>query len=243
MHVDIGLTSDALGMAMGHVRELKEVDGELKPVIVFDCLMRIKALPGRQIQLSEMRQIIYYLRDELGFRIKKVTLDGFESTDTMQQLTKKRIIGEYLSIDRNILPYHDLREAIYEGRCEFPKFMTYVRHGDVEKQEIAVTELLQLIEGTNAKIDHPDGGSKDVSDAMAGVCTTLMGDRTYRRGLSSANINSPASAEIGSTRVEVPGFSLGSSGPGGGLPSLPSMPDMGSLGSLLPTVPQHLRAR
>lgn len=243
MHVDIGLTSDALGMAMGHVRELKEVDGELKPVIVFDCLIRIKALPGRQIQLSEMRQIIYYLRDELGFRVKKVTLDGFESTDTMQQLTKKRIQGEYLSIDRNILPYHDLREAIYEGRCEFPKFMTYVRHGDVEKEEIAVTELLQLIEGTNGKIDHPDGGSKDVSDAMAGVCTTLMGDRTYRRGLSSTGIGSSASADIGSTRVEVPGFSVSSLGSEGGLPSLPSMPDMGSLGSLLPQVPQHLRAR
>lgn len=243
MHVDIGLTSDALGMAMGHVRELKEVDGELKPVVVFDCLIRIKALPGRQVQLSEMRQVIYYLRNELGFRIKKVTLDGFESTDTMQQLTKKRITATYLSIDKNILPYHDLREAIYEGRCEFPKYMTYVRHGDVQQVEIAVTELLQLIETTNGKIDHPDGGSKDVSDAMAGVCTTLMGDRTYRRGLSSSSNHSSSSADVGSTQVEVPGFPLGSPGSNGGLPSFPSMPDMGSLGSLLPKVPQHLRSR
>jgi hypothetical protein len=243
MHVDIGLTSDALGMAIGHVRELKEVDGELKPVIVFDALMRIKALPGRQVQLAEMRQIIYYLRDELGFRIKKVTLDGFESTDTMQQLTRKKIIGEYLSIDRNILPYHDLREAIYEGRCEFPRYMTYLRHGDVVQEEIAVRELLQLIEKETGKIDHPDGGSKDVSDAMAGVCTTLMGDRTYRRGLSSGVTNSPTSAAIGSTQVEVPGFSLSSTGSNGSLPSLPAMPDIGSLGSLLPSVPKHLRTR
>lgn len=245
MHVDIAYSAqgDALGMAMGHVRELKEIDGELKPVIVFDCLIRMRPLPGTQIILGDMRQVIYKLRDERNFRIKKVTLDGFESTDTMQQLTKKKILGEYLSVDKNILPYHDLREAIYEGRVEFPRFMTYMKHGDVNQVEIAVQELLQLIEKENGKIDHPEGGSKDVSDAMAGVCTTLMSDRTYRRGVGSTGTSTSSSAEIGSTGIEVPGFSVGSGSDPTALPSMPSMPNFGSLGSLLPNVPQHLRPR
>jgi len=244
MHVDIAYSAqgDALGMAMGHVRELKEIDGELKPVIVFDCLIRMRPVPGTQLVLADMRQVIYKLRDERGFRIKKVTLDGFESTDTMQQLTKKRIIGEYLSVDKNILPYHDLREAIYEGRVEFPKFMTLMKHGDSETVEIAVQELLQLIETDRGKIDHPEGGSKDVSDAMAGVCTTLMGDRSYRRGVSSGT-GSSTSAEIGSSGIEVPGFSVASGSDPMGLPKMPSMPNYGSLGSLLPNVPSHLRPR
>jgi hypothetical protein len=253
VHIDIAYSAngDALGLAMGHVREVKEIDGELKPVIVFDCLVRMRPLPGRQIILSDVRQIVYDLKYKKGFNIKKITLDGFQSTDTMQQFQKKKIMSDYLSVDRDILPYHDLREAIYEERCEFPIFMTHMKHGDINQVEIATHELLRLIEKDNGKIDHPEGGSKDVSDAMAGVVTTLMGDRTYRRGVGSTG-SSTGSADVGSgVSVEIPGFSTrdvsptGFPTPGGssGLPSMPSMPNFGSLGSLLPNVPNHLRPR
>lgn len=233
IHVDIAYSAngDALGMAMGHVRELKQVDNEIKPYIVFDCLIRMRALPGTQIILSEMREIIYHLRNDKGFRIKKVTLDGFESTDTLQQLWKKKFDTEYVSIDKQVLPYHDLREAIYEERVEFPRYMTYMRHGDVTQIEIAPQELLQLID-SGRKIDHPDGGSKDVSDAMAGVVYALMGDRQYRKGMTSSI------AATNSGTVELPGFKLDSPmGQSGDLrlPELPAMPDYGSLGSMLPS--------
>lgn len=251
-HIDIAYSAkgDALGIAIGHIRELKEVDEELKPVIVFDALIRMRPIPGTQIILSEVRQVLYDLKSERGFKIKKVTLDGFESTDTLQQLEKKKFETEYVSVDKDILPYHDLREAIYEGRCEFPRYMTYMRPGDVNQVEIAVQELLQLVVKDNGKIDHPDGGSKDVSDAMAGVVTTLMGDRRYRRGVSSTGVSSSSGA--GSGIIEVPGFRMDSplspSGPGGmpaglpGLPSLPSLPaGIGSLGGLMSSVPERFR--
>jgi hypothetical protein len=251
-HIDIAYSAsgDALGFAMGHVRELKEIDGELKPVIIFDCLVRMRPLPGTQIMLSDVRQMVYYLKDRLGFRIKMVTLDGFQSTDTLQQLQKKKIQTDYLSVDKDILPYHDLREAIYEERVEFPKFMTYMKHGDVSTVEIAVQELLRLIEKENGKIDHPEGGSKDVSDAMAGVVTTLMGDRSYRRGVGSTGVASSAFDSGADGSIEVPGFNVGSSSSDGfgssgvsGLPGMPSMPNIASLGSMLPNVPNHLRPR
>jgi len=184
VHIDIAYSADgdALGIAMGHVRELKEIDGDLQPVIVFDMLLRMRPMPGREIILGDVRKIIYHLRDDLGFNIKKVTLDGFQSTDTIQQLNKRRFDADYLSVDRNMLPYQDLRDAIYEERIEFPKYYTYMKHGDSKLVEIAYQELSRLID-TGKKVDHPERGSKDVADGMAGVCSLLAGDRQYRRGV------------------------------------------------------------
>lgn len=188
VHIDLaqgGDDGDAAGIAMGHIAEVVEVEGgEKKPVIVIDCMIRLKALPGSEIMLSDIRRIVYYLKEELGFRITKVTMDGFQSTDTMQQLRKRKYSVEYLSVDRSTLPYEDLREAIYEERLEFPPYQTFLKKGDDRKVEIAIQELQQL-QDTGKKIDHPAGGSKDVSDTLAGVCSTLMGDRRYRRGVTS----------------------------------------------------------
>ena len=99
-----------------------------------------------------------------------------------QQMRKRRFESDYLSVDRTILPYHDLREALYEERIEFPKYMTYLYPGDAKTVEIAFVELSGLTD-TGTKIDHQPNGSKDVTDAMAGVCYTLLGDRQYRRGV------------------------------------------------------------
>lgn len=187
-HIDIATSGDgdALGFAMGHIHELVEIDGEEKPYIIIDCLMRIKAPAGTEIMLQEVRQYVYNLKNDRGFRIMSATLDGFQSTDTMQQFRKRKIIPEYLSVDRSTLPYEDLRDAIYEERLEFPPYLTYLIRGADHRVEIAVKELSEL-EDTGKKIDHPAKGSKDVADACAGVVSKLMGDRNYRKGVSSAS--------------------------------------------------------
>lgn len=236
-HLDIAYSSegDALGLAMGHVPEVKEIDGELRPVIVFDFLLRLRPMPGLQLILSDIRTIIQHLREDLGFKIEKVTMDGFQSTDMMQQLQKRRVNAEYLSVDKKKLPYQDLRDAIYERRVEFPRYITHRRHGDVERVEIAVEELSQLIDA-GPKIDHPDGGSKDVSDAMAGVVHTLMGDRKYRRGVSSV---SPVSGQEQPT--DNSSFSsFFPPSPHSGL-VVPSLPVPGSLLRGAPNLPDYLR--
>jgi hypothetical protein len=181
-------------MAMGYVDAVVEVDGEKKPHIVIDCLIRIKAMPGTEILLSDVRRVIYQLKEDLGFRVYSVTMDGFQSTDTMQQLRKKRYRVDYLSVDKSTLPYEDLREAIYERRLDFPPYMTYLKKGDGELVNIAVLELSTL-QYTGKKVDHPADGSKDVADAMAGVVSTLMGDRAYRKGVTSITTASDDSEE------------------------------------------------
>lgn len=181
-HIDIATSGDGdgLGFAMGHVHEMRVVEGELKPYIIIDCLVRITAPSGREIHLGDVRRMIYTLKDDFKFKIVKVTMDGFQSTDTKQQLERHRIGTEIVSIDKSMLPYYDLREALYEDRIEFPKYMVKLRDDDTTLVEILAKELVELVD-TGMKVDHPPEGSKDVADAVAGVVYELMGDRSYHR--------------------------------------------------------------
>lgn len=223
IHVDLAYSpeGDALGMAMGHVREIVEIDEEFKPVIVFDMLLRMKAPAGGEILLQSVREIIYQLK-ERHFRIDMVTYDGFESTDTLQQLRKKRYRAERLSVDRSTLPYEDLRDALYEHRLEFPPYITYLTNDSTELTEIAVKELLGLQE-VKGKVDHPANGSKDVADAMAGVACILMGDRNFKKGV-------PVLRQKRDRELKVVGadfasqFSMDSDAPG--MPAAPSSGDL-----------------
>ena len=186
LHIDFAYSpdGDALGMAMGHVKHIIEMDGEQKPYISFDFLMRVKAAPGTEIMFSFIRQLVYELKDDLGFRIRIATLDGFQSTDTRQQFRKRRIPTEMLSVDKSKLPYEDLRDALYENRIEFPPYVTKLEISSQDEVQVAVKELMEL-EENDKKIDHPVSGSKDVADCMAAVTTSLMGDRAYSRGIRS----------------------------------------------------------
>lgn len=232
-HIDIGYASggDAAGLAMGHVREVVEVEGELKPYIVMDVLCRWMAPPGSEIMIADLRRMVYHLKDDLGFKIEAVTLDGFQSTDTVQQLRKKRYISNYLSMDKSKLPYFDLRDAIYEDRIEWPEYVVYMRPGATKKIEVVYKELSELTD-VGLKIEHPAKGSKDVADAVAGVTHTLMGDRSYRRNVRSMG-DFRANKEAGVGQRPVPRT------PGGaGI----TMPALGSLPTLsAPPLPPALQ--
>lgn len=227
-HLDLAYSGqgDALGFAVGHVREVVKIDGELKPYIVIDLLYRIQAPKGTEIFLGDVRRLIYSLRDDYKFKLDKVTMDGFESTDTKQQLKKKRIQTDFLSVDKDVLPYYDLKEALYEDRIEFPPYMVKYNRGDTKKIEILVKELTELINAGD-KIDHPPEGSKDVSDSVAGVVCTLMGDRKYHKKVTSMpdyrNERAPVGREtpLGSTTLSHPAYNGGQD-----IPAAPVPPPM-----------------
>jgi hypothetical protein len=212
LHVDIAYSGegDAMGIAMGHILKTVELDDEEKPYIVFDFLMRIRATPGSEIFLSDMRKVIYDAT-ERGFKIREVTFDGFQSQDTMQQLKKRRYKVDKVSVDREKLPYEDLRDAIYERRVEFPEYMTQVAPGNSELVEIAYEELSGLRD-TGRKIDHHPDGSKDVTDAMAAVVYKLMGDRGYKRKRLEYNTGAGRprqhnnNSDVGSTSIKLGGY-------------------------------------
>lgn len=190
VHVDVAYSAngDALALAMGHVREVSMIDGEAKPYIVIDLIYREKANPGSEIFLGKIRHIIYALRKDRRFRIDTVTTDGFQSTDFRQQMAKHRFAVDIVSVDKDMLPYSDLRDALYEDRIELPPYLVDINNeGVIERVEIAMKELTDL-KDTGRKVDHPEGGSKDVADALAGVVFTLMGDRRYHRKVRSLDL-------------------------------------------------------
>lgn len=248
IHIDNAYSpnGDCLGFAMGHICGITDSeDGESQPIIKFDLLMRIKAAAGTEIMQSDIRRIIYHLRDELGFRINKVTYDGFESTDSIQQLQKRRFNAEKVSMDKTTLPYEDLRTAIYEERLLFPPYITEWTKGQTDKLvNIALKELSEL-QDNGRKVDHPPTGSKDVTDAMAGVTYELIGDRRYRRGVVSLDA-ARARRELEKTGTEASIWGPNSNPTsdiwktGGRPPMSPEVPATFDLGIIVPT---HLRPR
>jgi hypothetical protein len=182
VHVDIAYSAqgDALGLAMGHVPEVVDVDGELKPFICIDLIMRFKAAPGTEIFLGDIRRIIYDLKDKRGFNIVTLTTDGFQSTDFRQQIERKRIHTDQVSTDKTTLPYFDLYDAVSEDRIAIPPYNVALSWEQPEPIDILFREISQLVEEGN-KIEHPPEGSKDLADAVACVVSTLMGSKRYKR--------------------------------------------------------------
>lgn len=156
IHIDLGVTKDACGIALGHNEGFNEKGNIIHYI---DLILRLQGSKEKPIQLEDVRQIIYKLT-KLGFMIGIITLDGFESIDMTQILTKRGYYVEYLSVDKNLKPYTELKNAIYEDRCNYYYHQKFI-------------EELQKVEQQGKKIDHPRLGSKDCSDAVAGCVYNL----------------------------------------------------------------------
>lgn len=171
LHIDIGLTGDAAGIAMGHVSGHKRISRyrpseghveEVLPEITCDLLLQVVPPTGGEIELADLRELIYLLSAH-GYRITAVTLDSYQSVDTIQTLKREGYVAGVQSVDRTMEPYDSLKAAIYEGRLHVPEHPVLLR------------ELRSLYKDVKRKkVDHPLKGSKDVSDALAGVVFKLM---------------------------------------------------------------------
>ena len=166
IHIDLARTTMG-GIAMGYVDRYEEVirrneNGEeytmRMPVIVIEFQMRIVAPQHGEIQISNVRSLVHELRS-YGYRIGMVTFDQYQSVDSQQQFIQKGIDSGQISADGNPSVYLAYKDAIYEDRLLMywyePTYWETIR---LEKNE------------KTGKVDHPKGGSKDVSDAVAGVC-------------------------------------------------------------------------
>jgi hypothetical protein len=167
-HVDLGITGDSAGLAIGCVPDFCDLKATGKgesgymPNIRYDGILEIRPPRGGEILFSKIRQVLVVLRS-MGMNIRWVTYDSFESTDSMQILRQQAFVAGTLSVDvLPCLPYDFFKQAVYDGRVAAPE------HPHVRK------EILMLERDTKTtKIDHPPGGSKDCADAMAGVAYGL----------------------------------------------------------------------
>ena len=101
IHIDLALNrngkGDKAGFAMAHCDGYYENEdtGDRQKIVKVDLAEQIKAGPTGEIEFEDIRKKIYALK-RMGFNIVKVTLDQFQSTDTIQILKAKGITAEYL---------------------------------------------------------------------------------------------------------------------------------------------------
>ncbi|MEW6613924.1 MAG: hypothetical protein AB1401_00410 [Thermodesulfobacteriota bacterium] len=196
IHIDPSLSGDATGFAMGHVYKYvnvvrtgrvrqpnedeqessrSEIHVEFAPVIYIDFMLRIIPPPGGEIILGDVRTLVYEL-SVLGFKIHTVSLDSFQSADSLQQLGQKGYNTELLSVDTDITPYSMTKMALYEDRLMLYNY-EWVRYG----RTYGIVEELKRLEHNKKKrkVDHPAQYWKDLGDSLAGVvyhCETKRHD-------------------------------------------------------------------
>jgi hypothetical protein len=161
-HVDLGLTGDSAGLAMGYVDRFIRVQRssgmfEVLPFIVFDIILEVRPPPSSEVPFDRIRGLLYKLRD-LGLNVRWCTFDAYQSADSIQMLAQRGVITGEQSMDTSTAPYDLAKAAFYDGRVVAPMH---------EKAYREWTELQR--DERKGKIDHPQHGSKDLSDAMAGV--------------------------------------------------------------------------
>lgn len=118
--------------------------------IVIDYLMRIN-VAGTEIMLQDVRNVLYHLRNELGFKIISSLRMGSSlrtvATATSQEEVLRRLPGRQEHLHTRTC------EAIYERRIEFPPYLTYINKGDTEQVEVLIKELMELTD--TRKEDRP----------------------------------------------------------------------------------------
>ena len=167
IHLDMSMSGDRTGIAGVFIKGKKQTTNiDMQSADLFYSLafsVAIKAPKGRQVSFEKNRNFIRWLKRQ-GFNIKGVTTDTFQSADTGQQLAAEGYNYSVLSVDRVdsnthiCKPYQYLRTTIYEQRLE------------IYDAKLLLQEITELERNMNSgKVDHPDGGSKDESDAVCGA--------------------------------------------------------------------------
>jgi len=155
IHIDPSMTKDCTGIAMGHVAGFTEVvkkdgDGnkfsERAPEILIDFMLRIVPPVGGEILFGNLRKFVYQL-SRRGYVITCVSVDSWNSADTVQKLNQRGFNSIVLSVDRTLGPYDLLKSALYENRLfyyDYPPLLEELRELEYDR--------------VKRKVDHPVNG-------------------------------------------------------------------------------------
>ena len=193
-HVDLALTGDSCGLALGHFGGFAAVGkttnwdeerncyvespaGE-EPVAIIDGVLEIIPPKVDEIDINIVGDLLEVINSRLLLEI--VTADSFQSAAFLQRMRKirnlrgRRVRSGMLSVDTSIAPYSEVKQALRDSRLIYP---------NVEKLKKELREL--NLDPRAKKVDHPVGGSKDLADAAASV-TYLVLRRNSTKSLKGA---------------------------------------------------------
>ncbi len=177
IHVDLSKNGDATGIGCVHCsgyieRDMPMEDGLVKryklPTFYMDFCLAIQATPNSEIDWDKIRDFIYYLI-AIGVPIEGISMDNFNSIDSLQNYKKSKLIAEdriiTLSVDKTPDPYSLFRSVIMDNRIS------------MYNHSVLIKEIPKLLRDPDThRVDHAPGESKDVSD---GVCGALAHCHKY----------------------------------------------------------------
>lgn len=134
IHLDLSETGDRTGIAMVHPSGhfISEVspeealdpagvgESELVKRVEVDFYCALEAGEFKEpIDYAKVRVFIGWLR-RCGFWVRRITADRHQSFDMLQQFREMGFDTDFVSVDRNSVPYKTLRQSCNEGRVAMP---------------------------------------------------------------------------------------------------------------------------
>lgn len=182
IHIDLSLSLDYAALVMGYCSGFAKIDRgggmtDMMPKIALDGMLSIRPTSQAQIPIWKIKKLVFALK-QMGYNIKWVSLDGFQSADFIQTMVRSGMSSGVVSLDRTPDPYLLTKQIILDECLSGPP------------SELARKEFHNLVwVSQNTKVDHPPDGSKDLSDATAGVCYGLATKREIwaRYGVNPAH--------------------------------------------------------
>jgi len=164
IHIDQSLSGDSTGFAVAFVHHYSMRGGMSVPVIAVDIMLCVEPPKHpRKISISKIRDFVLYMRDELGYEIGYVSYDSYASQESLQALEEARIPCGFQSVDRTDTAYLNMVSLFFDDRLLVYDHPVFRR------------ELFELIHYRDShKCDHLVGGSKDVTDAVAGAIQNVL---------------------------------------------------------------------
>jgi hypothetical protein len=176
MHIDLAISGDCAGVAIGHAIGSKDVNfrvafnpetGEFSrepkgslPVFGVPGLLQVVPPRGGEIEIHILRELLSIICEYIP--IYWLTMDRHQSASTLQFFRSRNISTGIVSTDRTPEPYTEVKFAIKEERV-------YAARHEVLLEEMPLLDQ----DNTTGKVDHPEDGSKDLSDSLAGVVYSL----------------------------------------------------------------------
>lgn len=164
IHLDLGLVSDKTGIAATRLDGFTTVKSynpnngreevSREPRFVTEWVMSVKAPVGQEVAIYKLKQFIIDLR-VAGYPIGVVSTDGYQSSNLRQDLLIAGFDTQLISVDRTKDAYLMLKQAILSDRVSLPI------HPLLRKE-------LEFLNENDKKVDHPEVGSKDLTDAVSG---------------------------------------------------------------------------
>jgi hypothetical protein len=193
MHFDLSASGDATGFCIGRIIQYTAVEQSdsldedfqsfrdpnsriILPVFMIDGTLRFISRSGQgEIDPSVVTRLGLELKKHLNIRYGSSDTWG-SSRSILLEWSKRGISTKFISVDKDLLAYTDLKQAIRDGRILF------------QPNSILDTELREIrkvVKSSGATVDHSQDGSKDISDAFAAVVHVLSFYEA-RRGLRLA---------------------------------------------------------